>query len=241
MGHIGIVVLRGLLEPELLARARRCVDQLLGASTTTSYVNGALTTIGPYLAKSLRTPAQYFSEAARIGQLFREAGFNFPQTVRERLVSCLGLSSLQPAVEPTGQAYADCVVRIHADGVRNPLHNDCIMRDGAEAGLSVASITHQLSCVVCLQECDDGGELVHYPKRWQVEDEPHKIPGGLGYDEAVVSGHVALRFKPQQGDIYLINPCYYHAIDRVSGADRLTMGFFVGLRGSRFDAAEVWS
>jgi hypothetical protein len=241
MGRVGIVVLRGLLEPEVMVKAKSSVDQLVVASATTSYVNGALTTIGPYLAKSVGSPGEYFREAERVARLFDEADFDLPALVRKRLISCLGLTTMRPAVESTGEIYADCIVRIHADGVRNPLHNDFIVRDGKQAGLSVATITHQLSCVVCLQECDSGGELFHYQKFWEAEDEVYKIKGGLGYDEAVVGTCEPLKFKPRKGDIYLINPVYYHSIERVQGSDRLTMGFFIGLRGTRFDVAEVWS
>lgn len=91
--------------------------------------------------------------------------------MRERLREVLGLRSLAPAREPDGRCYCECIVRIHADGVRNPLHNDSIMRDAAETCIRLAHLEEQLSCVVCLQECDSGGELYHDRKKWHPNDE----------------------------------------------------------------------
>jgi hypothetical protein len=120
------------------------------------------------------------------------------------------------------------------------LHNDNIARDAAGTGLAVAGVTRQLSCVVCVDECDSGGELETYRRRWQPADERHKIPGGLGYDEAVVAGVPRTVYRPRAEDVYLINPTYYHAINTVRGASRVTLGFFIGFFGDDLDRAVVW-
>ncbi|MGK5641967.1 2OG-Fe(II)-dependent halogenase WelO5 family protein [Streptomyces sp. URMC 126] len=129
---------------------------------------------------------------------------------------------------------------IHADGVRDPLHNDNIMRDAAGTGIVLADLARQLSCVVCLQECDEGGELRIYRRPWEPQDETFKIDGGLGYDEGVVEGHPGHEFKPQAGDVYVINPMQYHSIEQVSGSDRITMGFFLGFADEKLGSAVVW-
>ncbi|MFF3747170.1 2OG-Fe(II)-dependent halogenase WelO5 family protein [Streptomyces kronopolitis] len=150
------------------------------------------------------------------------------------------LSAASVAQEPDARDYAASVVRIHADGVRNQLHNDNIMRDAQGAGLALTDLAYQLSCVVCLQECDAGGELRMYRKPWEPVDEAYKIQDGLGYDEAVVDGYPCHEFTPQAGDIYLINPTRYHSIERVTGPDRLTMGFFIGFADDALNSAVVW-
>ncbi len=240
-GDVSVVVLRDLLPKEVFATNRERIKTQFARASTTRYINGALTTIGPYLARFLSNPDAYFRESKETNDLFREIGFDLGTRVRERLKEVLGLRSFEPAREPDGRIYAESIVRIHADGVRNPLHNDNIMRDAADIGIRVAHLKQQLSCVVCLQECDTGGELYHYRKKWHPDDEVYKIKGGLGYDEEVVRGYACDVFKPQTGDVYLLNPTYYHAIERVGGADRLTMGFFIGLPGNALDEAVVWS
>ncbi|MBZ4420719.1 hypothetical protein [Myxococcus sp. RHSTA-1-4] len=241
-GEQSLAVFKGLLTPEELNTQRERIRAEFARAHTTRYVNGALTTIGPYLAKYLpNTVAPYFEEAAQTRELFERIGFDLGVLVRERLQKALGLRSFAPAREPDGRWYADSIVRIHANGVRNPLHNDNVMRDAAPSGLSLARLTHQLSCVVCIQECDTGGELYHYRKRWHPDDEVFKIKEGLGYDEKVVSGQPLNIFKPQTGDVYLLNPTYYHSIERVGGADRITLGFFIGLPGDSVEEAVIWS
>lgn len=151
-----------------------------------------------------------------------------------------GLHRFEIATEPDGRQYASSNVRIYTDTVDTPLHNDNIMRDGASSGLVLAKLKHQLSCVVCIQECDEGGELSIYRKPWEPADEVYKIPGGLGYDMGVVADTPVHQFKPQTGDVYLLNPTYYHAIERVSGADRLTLGFFFGFFDDHLDEGVAW-
>jgi hypothetical protein len=239
-GETAVVVLRNLLPAETFAVNRERIGKLLANASTTEHVNGALTTVGPYLAKYLDRPDSYFDDAEAAKAMLDSVEFDLDAQVRAGLREAFGLGSVEPAREPDGRAYSPSVVRIHAVGVRNPLHNDNIMRDAVDTGIALAELACQLSCVVCLQECDGGGELRMYQKEWKPVDEEHKIPGGLGYDEAVVDGIACHEFKPQTGDVYLINPTRYHSIERVFGSDRLTMGFFMGFGDDRLEDAVVW-
>jgi hypothetical protein len=239
-GEHAVVVLKNLLSADLFELNRKRVLDIFDQAHTTAYTNGALTTIGPYLAKYLDRPQDYFADAAAARQLLNGIGFDLDVQVRAALAGALGLTAVEPAREPDGRAYADSVIRIHADGVHNPLHNDNIMRDAAGTGLALAGLDHQLSCIVCLQECDSGGELVIYGRTWQPGDERFKTPGSLGYPDEVVTGAPVHVFTPQVGDVYLINPTNYHAIRRVSGSTRLTMGFFMGLTGDCPTSIVVW-
>jgi hypothetical protein len=233
-------VLRGLLPDALFADNRARLEPLFGTARTTEYVNGSLTTIGPYLAKYLDDPDGYFAAAKEADALLGDVGFNLGERIRAALREVLGLRELEPATEADGRGYAPFVVRIHADGVRNPLHNDNIMRDAAGTGIVLEHLAYQLSCVVCLQECDGGGELGIYRRPWEPADERFKIPGGLGYEHGVVEGAPGHEFKPAAGDVYLLNPTQYHEIARVSGDTRLTLGFFLGFPDERLDTAMVW-
>ncbi|MFB7631677.1 hypothetical protein ACFC0M_12105 [Streptomyces sp. NPDC056149] len=239
-GESAVVVLRNLLPAEAFADNLTRVGKLFANASTTSYANGALTTIGPYLAKYLNDLDGYFQAADEARNMLDSADFDLAGQVRTGLRNALGLDAVSVAQEPDGRDYAASVVRIHADGVRNPLHNDNIMRDARGTGIALTGLAYQLSCVVCLQECDEGGELRMYRKPWQPADETYKIQGGLGYDETVVEGHPCHEFKPQTGDVYLINPTQYHSIERVTGTDRLTMGFFMGFADESLNSAVVW-
>lgn len=239
-GEVAVAVLRNLLPAESFTDNLARVAKLFANASRTDYTNGSLTTIGPYLAKYLDGADAYFAAAATAQQQLDGVGFDLAEQVHDALGGAFGLRSVAPAREEDGRRYPGSVIRIHADGVRNPLHNDNIMRDARGTGLAVAGLTCQLSCVVCLQECETGGELRIYQRGWDPSDESHKIAGGLGYDEAVVAGVPVHEFKPKAGDVYVINPTRYHSIERVAGSDRLTMGFFMGFADERMDAAVVW-
>jgi hypothetical protein len=240
-GEVAVVRLRELLPPQDFDLARDRLPDLVAEARTTRYVNGALTTVGPYLNKYLDRPDDYFTEAERAEALFRRAGFDLADRVRTALAKAFALRTMEPATEPDGRRYGPAVLRVHADGVSNPLHNDNIMRDAADTGLSLAGLAAQLSCVVCVQECDTGGELMIYDRPWRPEDERHKVDRGLGYDHMVVADARRLIFRPRSHDVYLINPTHYHEIERVGGASRITLGFFIGFHDTRPPTdAVVW-
>jgi hypothetical protein len=239
-GDHAVVVLRGLLPAEEFGDSLRRVTALFAQAATTQYSNGSLTTIGPFLAKYLADPERYFAEAAAAEELTGSIGFGLADRVRGRLAEVLGLASFEVAREPDGTPYARKNVRIYSDGVRTPLHNDNMMRDAAGTGLLLERLRHHLSVVVCLQECDGGGELEIHRKQWEPADERFKVTGGLGYDDAVTGGAPAHRFKPAGGDVYLLNPTYYHSIEKPTGSDRVTMGFFFGFCDDALSDAIAW-
>lgn len=239
-GETAVVVLRGLLPPEAFASGLERVLPLFRQATATSYSNATSTTVGTYLAKHLAAPDAYFEEAAAAEELTGSVGFDLADRVRQRLAEVLGLDSFELAQETDGRPYAKKNVRIYSDGVRTPLHNDNIMRDAADTGLVVEKLRHQLSVVVCMQECDGGGELEIHHKNWEPADEQYKIVEGFGYDEGVVKDAEVHRFKPMTGDVYLLNPTYFHAIGKPTGTDRITMGFFFGFFDDALRDAVAW-
>lgn len=239
-GTYSVVVIRGLLPDAEFSESRKRINQLFDQAVTTRYANSTLTTVGPYLAKNIGRMGDYFQEARKAGKLTEAVSFDLARRTRDALRETLGLTSFEPAAEPDGQRYAESNVRIYADGIRTPLHNDNIMRDAAGRGLVVSRLRHQLSCVVCIQECDEGGELRAYQKAWEPADERYKIVDGFGYNESVVDGVPRQDFKPRVGDVYLLNPTFYHSIEKVTGSDRVTMGFFFGFYDDELSAGVTW-
>ncbi|MDI6636198.1 hypothetical protein QMA74_18195 [Pantoea dispersa] len=239
--RVPLLVLRNFLTPEVrnavVADLQQCREQV----RVSHYPNGALTTLGPYLAKHTAAPENYFTELRDIQPALPASLHALRAQIYHWVQHALRLESLQTATEPALGDYAGSIVRFHADGVANPLHNDNIVRDAAGSGLAVTHILHQLSCVVCLQECNAGGALRIFNKKWQPEDERFKTPGELGYQSGVIAGSETCEFAPRSGDIYLFNPAFYHEIDRVEGDTRITMGFFFGLTDKKMKHAIAWS
>jgi hypothetical protein len=187
-GRISIVVLKGLVPVADFDRNSARIRRLFDRAMTTTYSNGQLTTIGPYLAKYSGDRHAYFESAAQAATLVSEAEIDLAELTRRRLADVLSLRSFDVAVEPDGARYASHNVRIYSDDIETPLHNDNIVRDMTGSDLVLATLSSHFSCVVCVQECDLGGQLELYRKAWEPVDEEHKIVGGLGYDIAVVEG-----------------------------------------------------
>lgn len=236
-----LLVLRGFLTEDVSNTVVNDLTQCRENIRVSQYSNGALTTLGPYLAKYTSAPENYFSELSNIQPSLPDSLITLKENVYQWVKKVLNLETLQTAKEPSFGEYSGAIVRFHANGVANPLHNDHIVRDAADSGLAVTKIFHQLSCVVCLQECDSGGELRVYNKKWQLEDELFKIQGELGYRSEVVGECETCQFSPRKGDVYIFNPAYYHEIDHVTGDTRITMGFFFGMTDENMKNAIAWS
>ncbi len=239
-GKYSVIVLKDYLSSSDLLEIKEKIATLRARIEVKEYSNGALTTFGSYLAKHLNSLENYFNKAKETDLLF-DPDNDLRVKVREYLCQVFSLSSLNVAAEQTAE-YSPAVVRLHANGVSNPLHNDLIMRDADHTNLVLRKLINQLSCIVCLQECDRGGELKNYYKRWDQIDEIYKIPGnGLGYDSKVIENTPCSVFKPSEGDIYIIDPTYYHEICKVFGKTRITLGFFFGFFDLSFEHGVAWS
>jgi hypothetical protein len=236
-----VIVLKNAVSKTYVQDLAQEVSSRRDQATVSAYSNGSLTTFGCYLAKHLKQPSAYFNSVSAGSDLFTSQRDDLRKIVRSQLQKMLGLDSLTVATEPNGLAYAPAVVRIHGNGVGNPLHNDNIMRDATGTGLRLADLRYQFSCITCIQECDEDGELLHYQRRWQPEHEQFKVQGGLGYHDGVVSGAEVCRFRPETGDVYIIDPTNFHAIRAVGGRDRITLGFFFGFFDQKCKSGVCWS
>lgn len=240
-GTTALFVFKDMLDHSRLAACQEAIESQRRQATVSGYVNGSLTTIGPYLNRYLSNTSEYFERAGESGNLFPNPHTDLRSQVRQLLVNAFDMERLEVAVQGVGQQYSPAVVRLHADGMSNPLHNDKIVRDAAGSELVLARLKHQLSCIVCINECTSGGELRHYRHRWHPDDEKFKIPNGLGYYDDVVAGAECLTFRPSTGDVYVMNPTYYHSINEVAGAERRTLGFFFGFFDDCLTEAVCWS
>jgi hypothetical protein len=243
-GTIPLVVLRGFLNDDALDAANVAIDLYRDTAEVRRFPNGTLTTIGPWLLKYLDDLDPYFATARTTEDVLTSGGAGDPgRAVRRAIQELFGLRRVRVPLGPGGQPYADKVIRIHAPGVDNPLHNDKVGRDTRElAQLDIRRVTRQLSAVLSVQECN-GGVLTIWRKCWEPADEAFKLRGALGYDSGVVRGCASIDFHPRAGDLYLFCPEHYHAISRVEpGPERRTIGQFVGfIDEHRLDEALVWA
>ncbi|EPC4489309.1 hypothetical protein ACRZXV_003543 [Serratia liquefaciens] len=238
---VPLLVLRGFLESEVREKVIYDLQECREKISVSHYPNGTLTTLGPYLAKYTSSPEKYFKELRDVQGSLPDSLISLQENIYKWVREVLKLEMLEIASEVHYGPYSGSIVRFHADGVANPLHNDHIVRDAAGTGLAVTKILHQLSYVVCLQECNVGGALRIYNKKWQQEDEYFKNIGELGYRDGIKEGCESFEFRPVSGDIYIFNPAYYHEIDRVGGDTRITMGFFFGIIDENMKRAIAWS
>lgn len=238
---VSVLVFRGFLSSAMNRVLIDDLERCAGSIKVSSYLNATLTTLGPYLAKYTTCPEEYFRQVGDVQSVLPKSLLDLRCRIYQWVKQWLQFETLKVAVEPLSGNYSGSVVRFHADGIANPLHNDNISRDAAGTGLAVTTVAKQLSCVVCLQACTSGGALRIYKKMWNAEDECHKNKCELGYSDAVVKGYGFCEFSPIAGDIYIFDPGYYHEIDRVCGSTRITLGFFIGLIDKSLKHALVWS
>ncbi|EBM2192644.1 hypothetical protein DWD10_21395 [Salmonella enterica] len=236
-----LLVLRNFLKSETRKSIVDDLQQCRANVQVSHYSNGSLTTLGPYLARYISAPDNYFTDFNNVKPHLPDSLTLLQKSVYQWVKQVLSLQTLEIATEDKYGHYSGSIVRFHANGVANPLHSDHIVRDAADTNLVVTNILHQLSCVVCLQECNDGGVLRIYNKEWTPEDERFKTLGELGYHDDIKKGCDSFDYSPQNGDIYIFNPVYYHEIDRVVGDTRITMGFFFGITDQNKKHAIAWS
>jgi hypothetical protein len=117
-GQISVVVLKGLLPSEVFSQHRERLAKLFYRASTTQYVAGFLTTIGPYLGKHLPNVDEYFREAKEANSLTSKVSFTLANEVRALLAEVFAMRRFDVAEEPDGRRYVDSIVRIHAAGVR---------------------------------------------------------------------------------------------------------------------------
>lgn len=239
-GTRGVLVLREFLSDKAVSAALKSVKDVANLSKFNRYGNTTLHTIGPYLAGRIQDSDSYFADADKILGAYGPGLAELATTVYAVVRETLGLKELTTASDQFGRKYSSFMLLMHKN-VGMPLHNDMISRDAKKTDLAVANVNSQLRCVVCLQECTHGGELILYRRKWYPRDESEKVQGNFGYPSSIVSDSEKLVFKPEVGDIYIFNSTQYHEVAETSGETRITLGFFLGQLGPDKEKMVTWS
>lgn len=108
------------------------------------------------------------------------------------------------------------------------VHYDDAVREYAGRLLD-GEVVAQLAFNIYVRVPPAGGETVLWRRRWQPDDESRRIPGGYGFQEAVVADTQSLTLRPMLGEGFLFDPRHYHTVRPASDGRRISIGCFVGL------------
>ena len=185
--------------------------------------------IGVSLLEYINKKQNYFEDAEKargtIRKIFSE--IEDPRKKVHKILKILSGKNVEIAME-NGQKFACGVIRLHKTGEFAQIHRDHV---GHEAkNFVVGKVSSQLSSVLHLNPAEKGGELVIYKEKWKKEDEQFREIE-FGYSRKVLKNNpVSVKIKPEQGDLVIINPIFYHEILPVIGEKtRITLGLFLGI------------
>ena len=194
-----------------------------------NFQNGKLRHIGPFLMLHTTNKKKYFEGAKEAQRTFEIifCGIKNPvMQIYESIGNMLPDYSISLASEFEND-YSPIIIRIHEKGKSIPIHKDNVRYEGKEYALS--DIDCQLSCVLHLQESENGGDLVMYNKQWRKEDEKFRNID-FGYSSRLIEYSESCKmsnFSP--GDLVIMNPNYYHKVTKITGnTPRITLGMFLG-------------
>ncbi|MGC4866956.1 proline hydroxylase [Micromonospora sp. DT53] len=108
------------------------------------------------------------------------------------------------------------------------VHFDDAVREYAGRLLD-GEVVAQLAFNIYIRVPPAGGETVLWRRRWQPDDEALRVPGGYGFQEAVVADTQSLTLRPTLGEGFLFDPRHYHTVRQASDGRRISIGCFVGL------------
>lgn len=185
--------------------------------------------IGVSLLSFLTQKSDYFSQADAARKTLRKIfdGIEDPRKKIHRLLSEFYPEKNVAVAYENQKKYACGVIRIHNLGDSANIHRDYVKFEAPNFGVS--KLSNQLSSVLYLQQSESGGELIIYKKTWKKSDEQFREIN-FGYSRNVIADcKNAIKIKPNQGDLIIINPIYFHEILPVKGKkSRITLGLFLG-------------
>ena len=195
--------------------------------TRTFENNVKLKKIGVSLVSFISRKTEYFVQANTLRKTIRKvfSGLEDPRKkIHKTLEVLFPEKQITIAIE-NGKKYACGVIRLHGLGDFAPLHRDNVNFEARDFAVSKFPI--QLSTVLYIQQPQKGGELVLHKKSWKKSDEQFRNID-FGYSEDVISDcRQSITIKPNQGDLLIINPIYYHEILPVRANRRITLGLFL--------------
>ena len=185
--------------------------------------------IGVSLLSFLTQKSDYFSQADAARKTLRSIfdGIEDPRKKVHKLLSEIFPEKNVSVAYENEKKYACGVIRMHDFGEYANVHRDFVKFEAPNFGVS--KLSNQLSSVLYLQQSEKGGELVIYKKTWKKSDEKFREID-FGYSRNVLGDcQNAVKIKPKQGDLIIINPVHFHEILPVKGKKRrVTLGLFLG-------------
>ncbi len=187
-----------------------------------------MTKIGVSLVSYANRKTEYFIQSKIVRKTLRDIFFDI-EDPRKKIHQLLGKffpnKEISVAAEK-GKKYACGIIRLHGLDDSASLHRDNVSYEAKNFNVSKFPI--QLSTVLYIQQSEEGGELVLYKKLWEKSDERYRnIEFGYRH-EVVANSAQCVKIKPNQGDLVIINPNYYHEILSVKGSKRrITLGLFL--------------
>lgn len=194
-----------------------------------NFQNEKLRHMGPFLMSNATNKKKYFEDAKNTQRTFERifCGIKSPiMQIYESIRNIFPSYSVSLASEFQND-YSPFIIRIHEKGKSVPIHKDNVRYEGKEYALS--DIDCQLSCVLHLQESENGGDLVMYNKQWKKEDERFRNID-FGYSSKVTEPSEFCKISNfKAGDLVIMNPNYYHEVTKITGnTPRITLGMFLG-------------
>jgi len=127
--------------------------------------------IGPFLMSYTTKKKDYFDNAKEVKKTF---DYIFSEDIQPIVKISKLISKILPEystslARESGNDFSPHVIRIHGNGKLIPIHKDNVKYEGKECDFS--GTDNQLSCIVHLQEPQDGGQIVIYDKQWIRNDE----------------------------------------------------------------------
>lgn len=195
--------------------------------TKTFENNEKMKKIGVSLVSFISRKAEYFVQADALRKMVRQvfSGLEDPRKKIHKTLQVLFPEKQVTVAVENGKKYACGVIRLHELGDFAPIHRDNVSYEARNFDVSKFSI--QLSTVLYIQQSQRGGELVLHRKSWSKSDEKFRNID-FGYSKDVISDcKESVKIKPNQGDLVIINPIYYHEILPVRANKRITLGLFL--------------
>ena len=97
-----------------------------------------------------------------------------------------------------------------------------------QSGWSICHVRHQLAWNLYLRVSEDRGGITHVYERQYREGDQLSRSGRYGYDRYVVEGSARASYKPNTGDLMIINTKNFHEVEATRG-DRMTVTSALGV------------
>ena len=186
--------------------------------------------IGPFLMNYTTRKKKYFQNAKKANIVFKKIFSNVENPVN-KIKLTMSKSFPNYKISETKENkldYALCNIRRHVKGKLVPLHKDNVKYEGTEYNIS--KINNQLSCILHLQQTEEGGNLLIYKKQWEKKLEKFREIE-FGYKDTLKNGSEVDTIKSKVGDLVILNPNYLHEVSKIQGnSDRITLGIFFGIQ-----------